>query len=74
MGRRAQLRTVMDAINQQGQHDWRLDEFNAATKVLKTGEEETIEFIANKTGQFEYYCSVGTHRQMGMKGTLTVTE
>ncbi|MEY4731380.1 MAG: hypothetical protein RL681_326, partial [Candidatus Parcubacteria bacterium] len=47
--------------------------FNAATKVLTDGQSETIEFVANKAGTFEYYCSVGSHRQMGMKGTLTVT-
>lgn len=58
--------------NSGGAHDWKLDEFNAATKMLQSGQEETIEFVANKTGTFEYYCSVGTHRQMGMKGNLIV--
>lgn len=58
--------------NEAGFHDWKIDEFNAATKQLKAGEQETIEFVANKTGSFEYYCSVGTHRQMGMKGKLIV--
>lgn len=58
--------------NKEGTHDWKLDEFNAATKVLKAGESQTIEFVASTSGSFEYYCSVGTHRQMGMKGTLIV--
>jgi plastocyanin len=31
-----------------------------------------IEFVANKKGKFEYYCSVGEHRAMGMKGNLVV--
>jgi plastocyanin len=61
--------------NKDGRHDWRLDEFaGAATKVIMGGQSETIEFTADKAGSFEYYCSVGSHRQMGMKGTLTVTE
>ncbi len=60
--------------NKDGRHDWRLDEFDAATKVIMGGQSETIEFIAETAGTFEYYCSVGSHRQMGMKGTLTVTE
>ena len=60
--------------NSGGMHDWRVDEYGAATKVISTGDEETITFVANKTGSFEYYCSVGTHRQMGMKGTLIVLE
>ena len=58
--------------NSTGTHDWKLDEFKAATKVLQGGQEETVEFVASKTGTFEYYCSVGTHRQMGMKGSLVV--
>ncbi len=58
--------------NTVGKHDWRIDEFNASTKVIGAGEEETIQFLANKSGSFEYYCSVGSHRAMGMKGTLVV--
>lgn len=58
--------------NVQGSHDWVIDEFNARTKILPAGQTETIEFVADKTGTFEYYCSVGTHRQMGMKGNLIV--
>lgn len=58
--------------NAEGFHDFRLEEFSVATKQIQAGQEETVEFVANKTGQFEYYCSVGQHRQMGMKGTLFV--
>lgn len=58
--------------NESGFHDLKIDEFNAATKQIQAGAQETITFVANKTGSFEYYCSVGTHRQMGMKGTLVV--
>lgn len=60
--------------NKDGRHDWVIDEFNARTKILGPGEEETIEFVANRAGSFEYYCSVGNHRAMGMKGTLVVKE
>jgi plastocyanin len=56
----------------EGVHDWVVDEFNARTSVLQTGKSESIEFVASKTGTFEYYCSVGQHRQMGMKGNLIV--
>lgn len=55
-------------------HDFRLDEFGAATKRISAGQEDTAEFTADKAGAFEYYCSVGNHRAMGMKGTLTVEE
>jgi plastocyanin len=53
-------------------HDWVLDEFGAATEILQAGEEEVIEFIAGDPGTYEYYCSVGNHRELGMVGTLTV--
>lgn len=59
-------------VNSGGMHDWRLDEFNAKTPVLQSGQSASITFVADKSGTFEYYCSVGTHRQMGMVGTLTV--
>lgn len=60
-------------VNEAGTHDWVLDGYdNVRTAVLQGGKSETIQFVADKAGSFEYYCSVGTHRQMGMKGTLTV--
>ncbi len=58
--------------NQQGTHNWVIDEFNARTNILQAGQSETIDFLADKTGSFEYYCSVGNHRALGMKGTLIV--
>jgi plastocyanin len=59
--------------NTAGTHDLRVDGYNVGTKVIQGGQEETFTFVADKAGSFEYYCSVGSHRQMGMKGTLTVT-
>ena len=56
----------------QGFHDWIVDEFNAATPRVKDGESTFVEFTADKKGTFEYYCSVGEHRKMGMKGNLIV--
>lgn len=53
-------------------HDWVVDEFSARTKVIKNGETDSITFVADKTGSFEYYCSVMTHRQQGMVGKLIV--
>lgn len=58
--------------NVEGVHDWVIDEFNARTKIIKMGETDEVEFIADKTGSFEYYCSVGNHRQQGMVGVLKV--
>lgn len=58
--------------NAEGFHDWVLDEFSARTKKLQTGGQEVLEFTADKTGAFEFYCSVGSHRQMGMVGKFIV--
>ena len=60
--------------NEGGFHDLKIDELNVATKKIKGGAQEVVEFTADKAGSFEYYCSVGEHRAIGMKGTLTVTE
>lgn len=60
--------------NTGGMHDWVLDEFDAKTRQLASGQSETIEFVADQVGTFEYYCSVGNHRQMGMVGNLIVEE
>lgn len=59
-------------VNEQGFHDWVIDEFSARTKQLNAGETDSVEFVADKAGTFEYYCSVGNHRQMGMVGKLIV--
>lgn len=58
--------------NSGGFHDFVIDEFNVRTKQIQGGSQETVQFVATKAGTFEYYCSVGEHRQMGMKGNLIV--
>jgi len=57
-----------------GFHDFVIDEFVVATKQVQTGGESSVTFIADKAGTFEFYCSVGKHREMGMVGTLVVEE
>lgn len=57
-----------------GFHDWVVDEFNASTIRINEGEEAMVEFVPNKVGTFEFYCSVGEHRANGMVGTLVVEE
>ncbi len=55
-----------------GNHDWVVDEFDAATEIMGQGGTDTIVFVADQSGEFEYYCSVGSHRAQGMYGTLIV--
>lgn len=65
---------VITFKNGDGFHDFVIDELNVRTAQIQDGAQETVTFVADKAGTFEYYCSVGQHRAMGMKGTLTVTE
>ncbi len=53
-------------------HDFFLDEFDVKSPITKEGETNTVEFTPDKTGQFEFYCSVGQHRKMGQVGKLIV--
>ena len=65
---------------EEGFHDWVLDEFGAHTaQAGSTGSPQaaagntvTAEFVANRAGLFEYYCSVGSHRKLGMIGKFIV--
>src|SRR3989338_2778328 len=52
-------------MNTEGTHDWRVEGYEVGTKVIQGGESDMIEFIADTSGTFEYYCSVGNRRQMG---------
>lgn len=56
-----------------GMHNFVIDEFNVASETVN-GKSTTVEFTPDKTGTFEFYCSIGSHRQMGMKGNLIVEE
>lgn len=58
--------------NSGGMHDFVIDEFKVKSKTVSGGGSDTITFTADKTGTFEFYCSVGNHREMGMKGSLIV--
>lgn len=53
-------------------HDFVIDEFDARTEIAKSGTSATVEFVADQTGSFKFYCSVGSHRAQGMEGTLIV--
>lgn len=58
--------------NSGGFHDFVIDEFNVKTASIASGDSATVEFTADKTGTFTYYCSVANHRAMGMQGNLIV--
>lgn len=57
--------------NTAGTHDFMLDEFNI-NQETPLNQPVVVEFIADKAGTFEYYCSKYNHRQLGQKGSLIV--
>lgn len=59
--------------NTKGMHDFVVDELGVK-KELPLNEEVTVEFTADKVGDFVYYCSKPGHRAGGQWGTLKVTE
>ncbi|MBT4805459.1 hypothetical protein HON71_04770 [Candidatus Woesearchaeota archaeon] len=56
----------------EGFHDFVIDELEAKTDKVNSGESTSVEFVANQAGTFSYYCSVGKHRDFGMEGTFIV--
>ena len=57
---------------QEGMHDFVIDELDVKTQVLTAGQTETVTLDTSQSGEYEFYCSVGNHRQMGMVGKLIV--
>lgn len=65
---------TINFVSNEGFHDWVVDEFDAATARVNEGGTTSVTFTADKVGTFQYYCSVGKHRQLGMVGYLIVEE
>lgn len=55
-----------------GHHNLVIDGYNAQTQTIDTDNESTVEFVADKTGTFDFYCSVDSHKAKGMVGKLIV--
>ena len=66
------VKVIMNSVDMM--HDFVIDELNIKSAIAKSGSSAEVEFTADKVGSFEFYCSVGSHRKMGMVGTLVVTE
>ncbi|QQG41476.1 MAG: cupredoxin domain-containing protein [Candidatus Woesebacteria bacterium] len=55
-----------------GRHNLGIDGYNLSTKIIGSGSEAQLQFVADKAGSFEFYCSVGSHKSLGMTGTFVV--
>ncbi len=54
-----------------GNHDIKIDEYNVFAET-PLNQEVVVEFVADKVGDFVYYCSKPGHRAAGQWGTLRV--
>jgi nitrite reductase (NO-forming) len=55
-------------------HDLVVDGFGVHTEHLTQAEQTaTVEFVVTEPGEYEYYCSIPGHREIGMKGLLRVS-
>jgi len=63
-------------VHDGGQHDLVLErdgEDVESTEILsESGEEDSFTYTFEEDGEYEFYCSVGQHRDQGMEGTVTV--
>ncbi len=53
-------------------HNFFIDELDVKSETISKGETITVEFVADKAGSFHYYCSLPSHRTLGMEGKITV--
>jgi len=54
-----------------GMHDFKISDYNVYS-ATPLNQETIVEFTADKTGEFVYYCTIPGHRQLGQWGTLKV--
>ena len=64
----------INLINGEGaEHDVVVDQYAARSdRVVGKGASSTMSFMADRTGEFVYFCSVPGHRESGMLGRIQV--
>ena len=55
------------------QHDFHVDKLDITSKLLNSGESDTVTIKA-APGTYDFWCTVPGHKEAGMTGTLTVVE
>ena len=61
-------------ISKNGNHSLKIDKLNFDSGIISNGNSKiiTIHIPSNLTGNYEFYCGVNNHKEMGMIGTLQV--
>lgn len=65
------VRVTFESV--EGFHDFVIDELDVQSDAIRSDDGAvTVEFVADQAGEFEYYCSIGSHRANGMEGNFIV--
>lgn len=64
----------INLINGEGaEHDMFVDQYGArSSRVVGKNASSTFSFLANRPGDFAYFCTIAGHRQAGMEGLIQV--
>ena len=66
-----EIRLVFKSVG--GTHDFVVEGTNIKTKRISDGSSIVIEFkVPEESGSYDFYCSIGNHRAMGMVGKMVV--
>jgi uncharacterized cupredoxin-like copper-binding protein len=65
--------TITLTNNGAADHDFVIEDTDFRTEILGAGESQTIT-VNLPAGEYTFYCSVPGHRQVGMEGTLIISE
>ena len=63
---------IVTLTNKEGMHDFVIDDLKVNSGMVEAGTSKEITIPTDTAGTYEFYCSVGNHKQMGMKGTLII--
>jgi len=53
-------------------HNFCIESYGICSNTVSSGQSTILNFVANQTGTFAYYCSIDGHRNLGMVGQLIV--
>ncbi|MBI2590402.1 MAG: cupredoxin domain-containing protein [Candidatus Blackburnbacteria bacterium] len=57
-----------------GIHNLVIPDLSVETESIGHGEETSVEVTPDKEGEFNFSCSISNHKELGMEGTIKVTQ
>ncbi len=66
------VRIVFSVPEKDIAHALAINEFAVSSPTVGAGESTIIEFVADRTGEFHYFCPLPSHRTLGMEGKFVV--